>query len=145
MSDPKGVRQQLVDEGVLFQSTMDSELLGHLITRSRCATIEEAVIDATRQIGVAYSLLLMTEDKVIALRDRFGVRPLSFGRMGDGFLVCSENYAMDQYPECTDMQDVLPGEMVVFDVPAGTFERTSYAQADEHFCIFEGIYFSDPR
>ncbi len=145
LADPRGVRHRLVQQGILFQSTTDSELFGHLITQSFATNIEDAIVDACRQIEVAYALLILCEDKIIALRDRFGVRPLSLGAMQGGFLVCSENYAMDQYPDCKHLGDLAPGEMVILKRGSDTIRRIQYAKPDEHFCIFEGIYFSDPR
>jgi amidophosphoribosyltransferase len=141
--DPRGVRARLIREGVIFQTTADSEILGHLIAQSSAQTLEEAIIEATREITMAYSLLVLCGEKVIALRDRYGVRPLSFGRLGAGYLVASENAALDQFPACHAIEDIAAGEMVIL-TPDGA-ERRRYAQASEHFCIFEGMYFSDPR
>ncbi|MCB9640619.1 MAG: amidophosphoribosyltransferase [Myxococcales bacterium] len=145
LADPRRVRDRLVQQGVLFQSTTDSELFGHLITQSFATNIEDAIVEACRQIEVAYALIILCEDKVIVLRDRYGVRPLSFGKMSGGYLVCSENYAMDQYPDCEHLGDLAPGEMVIFQRGREGYRRIQYAKPDEHFCIFEGIYFSDPR
>lgn len=147
LADRDGLRDTLAQEGVLFQSTMDSEVLGHLIARSDTKTLEEAVKMAVAHIPTAYAMLVFSKDKVIALRDRYGVRPLSIATMEDGYLICSENFTFDQYPNCLHLEDISPGEMVVFDldnVHAG-FQRHQLAEPDEHFCIFEGIYFSDPR
>ncbi len=139
------IRERLTQEGVIFQSAMDSEVLGHLIARSPYDSLEEALIHVTELIPAAYSLLVFSRDKVLALRDRYGVRPLSLARIEGGFLVCSENYTFDQYPNSENLGDVKPGEMLVFSTQEPTYKRIQYAQPDEHFCIFEGIYFSDPR
>lgn len=145
LCDREDIRNRLANEGVLFQSTMDSEVLGHLIARAAADTIEEAVIHAAKQIPTAYAMLVLSKNKVIAFRDKYGVRPLSVARMDGGFLVCSENFAFDQYPSCEHLCDIAPGEMVVFTADQPTFKRYQVAPPDEHFCIFEGIYFSDPR
>lgn len=143
--DRHAVRTRLTQEGVLFQSSMDSEIFGHLIARSSCTTLEEAIIESTQQIPAAYSLLIFCQNKVIALRDPHGVRPLSIGKLGEGYLVCSENYTFDQYPSCEQIGDIKPGEMVIFEHGSPHLKRISYSPPDEQFCIFEGIYFSDPR
>ena len=139
------IRTRLAQEGALFHSATDSELIGHLISRSSSDSLEEAVIQMTKVIPTAYSLLIQAQDKVIALRDPYGVRPLSIGTIEGGYLVCSENYTFDQYPDCRHVGDIQPGEMVVFERGKDDFTRIQYAEPEEHFCIFEGIYFSDPR
>lgn len=143
--DRDDLRAQLVEEGVVFQTTMDSEVFGHLIAQSKAPTLEEAVIAAAQQIETAYALLVFSRDRVIALRDRYGVRPLSLGKLDEGYLVCSENYALDQYPNVIPLPDLEPGEMAIFDLNNGDLQRSFYAEPDEHFCVFEGMYFSDPR
>ncbi len=139
------IKQSLIKEGVVFQSTTDSELFGHLIARSQKGTIEEAIIEATQKVKAAYALLIFTPDKLIAVRDRFGVRPLSIGQLNGGFLVCSESYTFDQYPACSFVRDVQPGEMVVFQRDVPSFKSIRYANDSEHYCVFEAIYFSHPR
>lgn len=139
------IKKSLEKEAVIFQSDTDSEIFGHLIARSKKPSLEEAIVDTLLQIPAAYSLLILTPNNVFAIRDRFGVRPLSIGKLGNGFLVCSENYAFDQYPKCKLVRDIEPGEMIVFDKNNSSFRSIKYAEAEEHFCIFEGIYFSSPR
>ncbi len=143
--DRKGLRERLTQEGVVFQSSLDSEVFGHLIARSKAPTLEEAIVDATQDLTAAYALFVFTREKLIALRDPSGVRPMSMARLNGGFLVCSENYTFDQYPSCEPIGDIQPGEMVVFEHNANSFKRIQYAPPEENFCVFEGIYFSDPR
>lgn len=145
LTDRKGIRERFIQEGVLFQSSTDSELLGQLIAHADADTLEDAIIEATQHIPAAYAMLVMSEQHTFALRDRYGVRPLSIGQIGEGYLLCSESFTFDQYPECTHIGDVSPGEMIIFTHGSPGFRRRSFAEADEHFCIFEGIYFSDPR
>lgn len=143
--DSGRIRQDLVEEGVVFQSAMDTEMFGHLLARSEQETLEDAIIETARQIPTAYSLLILTKDKIVALRDAYGVRPLSMARLGEGYLLCSENYTFDQYPEAELLMELDPGSMVVFERGSNEYTTHSFAEADEHFCVFEGIYFSDPR
>lgn len=139
------IKKDLIKKGVVFQSKTDSEIFGHLIALSGKESIEEAIITALEKVPAAYSLLILTSDKLFAIRDRFGVRPLSIAKLNDGFLICSENYAFDQFRESMFIRDIDPGEMVVFERRRKGFRSVKYAQDTEHFCIFEGIYFSNPR
>ncbi|HDZ85408.1 MAG TPA: hypothetical protein ENH35_02610, partial [Candidatus Moranbacteria bacterium] len=145
MNNVRSIKKDLMKKGVAFQSTTDSEIMAHLITHSNEDTIEKAIISALNQITAAYSLLILTPNKLFAIRDRFGIRPLSIGKLKSGFLVCSENYAFDQYPSSSYLREVEPGEIIVFEKNKDSFESIKYAEPDEHFCIFEGIYFSHPR
>ncbi len=139
------LREQLKQQGTVFQSTTDSELFAHFISRSSSLTLEGAIQEATTHIETAYSLLILTPEKLIALRDRFGVRPLSVARLGSGHIACSETFAFDQYPDSHYIRDINPGEMVIFERGTDTMRSIQYGSADEHWCVFEGIYFSNPR
>ncbi len=147
--DINNLRETLIQNGTSFQSTTDSETLAHLITKSNADTIEEAIVSEITKIPTAYSLIIMTESKVIALRDQYGVRPLSIAQLGEGYLVASENGAFRIFEDATFFRDIKPGEMVVFDkteIKSGK-EPTNiqFAEPEENWCIFEGIYFSGPR
>ncbi|MFA6096431.1 MAG: amidophosphoribosyltransferase [Candidatus Paceibacterota bacterium] len=139
------IEDMLLEKGAVFQSTTDTELLVHLIANSGKKTIDEAIIYALTQVEAAYSLLILTEEKLYAIRDRFGVRPLSVAKCDKGYLVCSETIAFDQFPQAKFLFDVPPGEMIIFRKGKKDFTRLKYAEPDECFCIFEGIYFSNPR
>ena len=145
LANAKSIRENMISNGVVFQSTTDSELLGHLISHSNKKTIDDAIIGMTNDVKAAYSLLVFTPEKLFALRDRFGVRPLSIGKLDGGYLVCSEDYTFDQYPDCKHVRDVDPGEMVIFERDVKDFRSIKYADDKEHFCVFESIYFSHPR
>ncbi|MGM5487454.1 MAG: amidophosphoribosyltransferase [Nanobdellota archaeon] len=138
----KSLEKKLIDEGATFQSGTDSELLIKLIGKKNAGTLEEALVQTAEEIPAAYSLVLQAPGKLIALRDRFGIRPLSMGRIGEGYIVASESYALEQFPECTDIHDIKAGELCVF---SDGLHRRQYIEPDNHFCIFEGIYFSNPR
>lgn len=141
----KKIEKMLLEKGAVFQSTTDTELLVHLITNSGKKTMHEAILYALRKVKAAYSLLILTEDRLYAIRDRFGVRPLSIAQCGKGYLVCSETVAFDQFSQVKNVFDVAPGEMIIFQKGKKDFQRLQYAKPDSHFCIFEGIYFSNPR
>ncbi len=143
--DKLDVKGQLIASGALFQSTTDSELMAHLIARSDKDNIEDAIVDAAEKIKAAYSLVILTPDKLFALKDKFGVRPLSIARLGDGYVICSENFVFDQNPDCEYIREIEAGEMVVFERDVKDFRARQYAKPDERFCSFEPIYFSHPR
>ncbi len=139
------IEKMLVEKGAIFQSTTDTELIVHLIAKSGKQTIEEAIKYALRNVKTSYSLLILTQDKLFAIRDRFGVRPLSIAKYKKGYLVCSETHVFDHFPEAEFMYDVSPGEMVVFSKGKKGIERMRYAKPNKHACILEAIYFSNPR
>ncbi|MFW6014371.1 MAG: amidophosphoribosyltransferase [Nanoarchaeota archaeon] len=136
------LEKKLIEGGATFQSSTDSELISKVIGKQDKNTLEDALIETAKEIPAAYSLMLQAPGKLIALRDKYGVRPLSIGRIGDGYVVSSESYALEQFPECHDIQDIKAGELCLF---SDGLQRIQYTEPDNHFCIFEGIYFSNPR
>ncbi|MBI5574783.1 MAG: amidophosphoribosyltransferase [Deltaproteobacteria bacterium] len=136
------LKQELEVGGSIFQSTMDTEVIIHLIARSRRAKIEERIVDALTQVRGAYSLLFLTRDKLIAVRDPHGIRPMVLGKIKGGFVVCSESCALDLI-EGELVREVDPGEMLVID-ENGLHSSRPFFPAPPHFCIFEFIYFARP-
>jgi amidophosphoribosyltransferase len=137
------LRQGLEGAGSIFQTTLDTEIFLHLMAISSEATAEDALIEAVSQVRGAYSLVLLTADGVIALRDPWGFRPLCIGRLGDGYVVASETCALDLVA-ADFVREVEPGEMVRID-PQGMRARRVAPQAQPlQQCIFEHIYFSRP-
>jgi len=136
------LKQELEVSGSIFQSTMDTEVIVHLIARSRRSRIEDRIVDALTQVRGAYSLLFLTRDKLIAVRDPHGIRPLVLGRIKEGHVVCSESCALDLI-EGTLVRDVEPGEMIVID-DRGVHSSRPFFPAPAHFCVFEYIYFARP-
>ncbi|MBN2368462.1 amidophosphoribosyltransferase [Candidatus Woesearchaeota archaeon] len=126
-----------------FQSTSDSELFVQLIVESGAHTIEEAIIEATKTIPAAYSFLFITPEKIIAMKDPHGIRPLSFARLGDGYLISSEDYVFLQIEGAEKVREINPGEMIVFNID-GTYNPIQYADQSPRPCVFELIYFSNP-
>jgi amidophosphoribosyltransferase len=137
------IKRELEVSGSIFQSTMDTEVIVHLIARSRKERIEDRIVDALNQVRGAYSLLFMTRDRLIAVRDPHGIRPLVLGRTkGNGTVICSESCALDLI-EAEFLREVEPGEMVVAD-QRGVQSYKPFLPAVERFCIFEHVYFARP-
>lgn len=137
------IRSELEAHGSIFQSTMDTEVLVHLIAGSRHSRLTDCIADALRQVQGAYSLVFMTETQMVAARDPRGWRPLVIGRLGDGYVVASETCALDLI-EAEYVRDVEPGELVLFDREGMHSLKPFAAQSKKAMCIFEYIYFSRP-
>lgn len=136
------LRGELEAYGAIFQSDSDSEVIIHLIAHSKGDTIVNRVIDALSLVRGAFSLVLLTDDHLIAARDPYGFRPLSLGRYKESWVVASETCAFDLI-DAKFVREVEPGEIVVIQ---GS-ELTSYhpfLERDRAQCIFEYVYFSRP-
>jgi amidophosphoribosyltransferase len=136
------LKDELEAYGSIFQSTMDSEVIVHLIAQSRLATLHERIVDALGHIQGSYSLLLITEDELIAVRDPNGFRPLSLAELDGAYVAASETCAFDLI-EATYIRDVAPGEMVVIN-NKGIHSSFPFKHAEPSHCIFEFIYFARP-
>lgn len=136
------LRRRLAAAGSIFQTTSDTEVIGNLMARHGGGAVEESVVQAVREVRGAYSLLILTEDKLIAVRDPFGFRPLCLGRLGDAYVVASESCALDAV-EAEFVRDVAPGEMLVVDEHGLTSHRILPSPRRAH-CIFEYIYLARP-
>jgi amidophosphoribosyltransferase len=137
------LRQEMEEEGSIFRSTMDSEVLLHLIARSRAETIEEMVVEALQRVRGAYSLVFLLKDRIIAARDPHSFRPFSLGQEGDSWIIASESCAFDII-SARYVRDIEPGEMLV--IGGGEPRSIRFSEPAEHLskCIFEFIYFSRP-
>jgi len=136
------LRSDLESKGAIFQSSSDSEVIVHLIASSRAGSLAERLIDAVKVISGAFSLLIMTENELIAVRDPYGFRPLSIGRYDGAYVVASETCALDLIG-AKYLRDVEPGEMVVINENGISSIRPLHSPR-QAFCIFEFIYFSRP-
>ena len=143
------IRQRLESQGSIFQTNSDTEVIVHLIALSREQTLPEAIADALRQVEGAFSLVMLSADRIFAARDPRGFRPLAMGRIpvGDGhardtIVFASETCAFDLIGAEYE-RDVKPGELVVVgpDEITSRFYATSATQSS---CIFEHVYFSRP-
>ena len=136
------LRQRLVHEGSIFQTNSDTEVILHLYARSQAVTAEDAIIESVSQIRGAFSIVMLTKDKLIAVRDPHGFRPLAVGRLGDATVVCSETCALDLIG-ATYIRDVEPGEVLVIS-KSGMRSYKPFAEASPAHCIFEHVYFARP-
>ena len=136
------IRQELVQRGCLFQSTSDTETIIHLIAISEYGRVVDRITDALGQIEGAYSLLTITQKKMIGLRDPYGVRPLVLGRLDEAWILSSETCALDIIG-AEFVRDVEPGEIVVID-DKGLHSLKPFNKSPNRFCIFEYIYFARP-
>jgi amidophosphoribosyltransferase len=136
------LRRDLVNQGSIFQSTSDTEAVLHLYARSKAKNVEDAIVDAVTQVQGAFSFLMLTKDRLIAIRDPHGFRPLALGQLDDAFVVCSETCAMDLIG-ATYIRDVEPGEILIIG-PAGMRSIKPFAPAPLAHCVFEHVYFSRP-
>ncbi|MBF0093447.1 MAG: amidophosphoribosyltransferase [Alphaproteobacteria bacterium] len=142
LTNALSLRRQLVRRGCLFQSTSDTEVIVHLIAISSFSTVEDRMIDALRQIEGAYSLVAMTKDALIGVRDPLGIRPLALGMMGGAYILTSETCALDLIG-AEFVRDIEPGELVIIDA-SGLRSIKPFPQMPRRFCIFEYIYFARP-
>ena len=136
------LRRKLELDGSIFQSSSDTEVIVHLIAREREIDIETRIVNALRQVEGAYSLVFLTESKLIAVRDPRGFRPLCLGRLKDAFVFASESCAFDLL-EAEMMREVEPGEMIVIDAK-GLRSMRPFTEEGKRFCVFEHVYFARP-
>jgi amidophosphoribosyltransferase len=141
LTNARLLRDELVKDGAIFQSTSDTEVILHLAARSK-GMIVERLVDALRQVEGAYSLVALTSKKLIGVRDPYGVRPLVLGKLGDAYVLASETCALDILG-AEFVRDVEPGEMVVI-TKDGIESLHPFAKHAQRFCVFEYIYFARP-
>jgi amidophosphoribosyltransferase len=136
------IRTQLEIEGAIFQSSSDSEVILHMIARSKNDDPYERITEALRDVRGAFSLLFLRENEMIAFRDPYGVRPLSIGKVDGAYIVASETCAFDII-DAKYIRDVEPGEMVIIN-ENGIRSVQALKSPRKAFCVFEFIYFSRP-
>ncbi len=142
LTNAVAVRRQLVQKGSIFYSTSDTECIVHLIATSKYDKIVERLVDALKQIEGAYSLVCLTREKLIGVRDPLGVRPLVLGTVDGAHVLASETCALDiigaEY-----VRDLRPGEVVIIS-DEGIESYMPFPQKRQRFCIFEYVYFARP-
>jgi amidophosphoribosyltransferase len=143
LTNAQELRERLVDEGALFQSSIDSEVIVHLIARSRHGTVDGQIDDALSQLEGAFSLLINVGDTLYAARDPLGFRPLVLGQLGGGLVVASETCALD-IMGATYIRDVEPGEVLRIQNGELTRLRPLPSFAPPAPCVFELVYFARP-
>jgi amidophosphoribosyltransferase len=136
------IRLKLESRGSIFQTTMDSEVVLHLIAKSAKKGLERAIAETMDKIRGAYSMVLMTEDSLVACRDPHGFRPLCIGKLDSGYIVASETCALDLV-EAEYVREVEPGEIVIIDRD-GLRSVPPQIRSGKSQCIFELIYFARP-
>jgi amidophosphoribosyltransferase len=136
------LRRRLVEQGCLFQSTSDTEVIIHLIARSEQPTVVERLVDALQQVEGAYSLVALSGDALFGVRDPLGVRPLVLGELDGSMMLASETCALD-IMGARFVRDVEPGEVVIVD-RTGLHSLKPFPMPPRRFCIFEYVYFSRP-
>ena len=147
LTNASAIRRALVRRGCLFQSTTDSEVFIHLIAISLYSTVVDRLIDALKQVIGAYSLIAMSNEALLGVRDPLGVRPLILGRVNHAdasvsWVLASETCALDIIG-AEFVRDVEPGEIVVID-DKGVHSIKPFNRAPSRFCVFEYIYFARP-
>ncbi len=136
------LRDELVQQGSIFQSNSDTEVILHLYARSKARNAEDAIVESVAQVRGAFSLVMLTRDHLIAVRDPHGFRPLALGRLDGAVVICSETCAMDLIG-ATYERDVEPGEVVIVSAE-GVRSIKPFPPAPLAHCIFEHVYFARP-
>ena len=142
LTNARTLRRALVRRGCIFQSTMDTETIIHLIATSTYPRLIDRLVDALRQVQGAYSLVAMTNDAMIGARDPLGVRPLILGELAGAPILTSETCALDIIG-ATLVRPIEPGEIVVC-TDQGVESIHPFPPSRQRFCIFEYIYFARP-
>ncbi len=136
------LRRRLVERGCLFQSTSDTEVIIHLIARSRKPDVIDRLSDALRHVQGAYALVAMSNDLLMGVRDPLGVRPLIIGELDGATILTSESCALD-IMGARFVRDVQPGELIIASKD-GIESRQLFPSTPSRFCIFEYVYFARP-
>ena len=148
LTNARELRRSLEHDGAIFHSTSDSEVIMHLMSRSRCGTVREAFIESLQKIRGAYSLVVLTPGYMLAARDPHGFHPLCLGRVNDAYVVASETCALDLI-NAEYIRDIEPGEVLLIknsgDGAGNVLEsQTPLPKGKASFCVFEHIYFGRP-
>jgi amidophosphoribosyltransferase len=139
----RALRDELEENGSIFQTTMDTEVVVHLLVRNSPKGLEAAITETFSKVRGAYSMLLMTLDQLVAIRDPGGFRPLCLGKLNNGaYIVASETCALDLV-EAQYVRDVEPGEVLIID-KNGLKSLFPWPKQKHSFCIFEHVYFARP-
>jgi amidophosphoribosyltransferase len=136
------IRDELEDQGTIFQTSIDSEVIANLIARNYKMGYKEAVIQALRLVQGSFALVIVCDGKLIGVRDPYGLRPLIMGKTDEGFVLASESCALDVVG-AEIVRDIEPGEMVIID--ENGVESIMYSEAcTKALCSFEYVYFARP-
>ncbi|NVN99779.1 MAG: amidophosphoribosyltransferase [Geobacteraceae bacterium] len=136
------IRSELEAYGSIFQTSMDTEIIVHLLATAREDSLVDRITSALERVEGAYCLLFLTESRMIAVRDPYGFRPLCLGRQGGAYVVASESCALDLI-EAEFIREIEPGEMVIID-KNGMTSCFPWKKIEPQPCIFEFVYFARP-
>ena len=142
LTNATALRRELIADGAIFQSTSDTEVILHLVARSRKARVLERFIEAVRQLEGAFSLVALTNKKLIGMRDPLGIRPLVLGTLNGQYVLASETCALEMIG-AQFVRDIENGEIVVIS-EEGLESHKPFPPQKERPCIFEFIYFARP-
>jgi len=137
------LKAELEAYGSIFQTTMDTEIIIHLLAISHTNSLVDRIVDALNRIKGAYCLLFLTESRMIAVRDPNGFRPLCLGKLGDAWVVASESCALDLI-EAEFVREIEPGEMIVCTKDGNIKSLFPFKKVEPTPCIFEFVYFARP-
>ena len=138
----KAIRKELGSKGAIFQSTNDSEVIVHLMAQAKSENFVDRAAEALRQVSGAYSLVLMTENELLAARDPYGFRPLCLGKLDGAYIIASETCVMDLI-EAEFIREVEPGELILI-YEYGMQSFFPFKKVESKYCVFEHIYFARP-
>jgi amidophosphoribosyltransferase len=142
LTNARTLREELEADGAIFQSTTDTEVIVHLIAKSKEETLLQRIIEALVKCKGAYSLLFLTPEAMVAARDPYGFRPLVMGKLGDSIVFASETCAFDLI-EAEFIREIEPGEIVVVN-ENGVESFKPFGESKHAYCVFEYIYFARP-
>ncbi len=142
LTNAETLRRDMERDGAIFQSNSDTEVILHLLARAPAGPLEDQIVHALGQVKGAYSLLILTPGTMYAIRDPYGFRPLTLGRLGEAWVVASETCALDLL-EARGERDVAPGEIAVVS-DAGLHTIRPFPPAERLQCVFEYVYFARP-
>jgi amidophosphoribosyltransferase len=143
LTNAKELRVELESKGSVFQSTSDTEIFTHLLARAKGSNVLERVLEVVHVVKGAYSLVLIAQGKLYAIRDPHGFRPLVMGKRGAAVVVASETCALDLIG-AEYLRDVKPGEIVEIFEDGNTVSHFPFSKIEKAFCAFEPIYFARP-
>lgn len=143
LTNAAALREELEAQGSIFQTSVDSEIILHLLAQPSTSATSSTLVQAMHKIEGAYSLVIMTENELIGARDPYGFRPLCIGKLGDGWVLASETTALDLI-QAKFVREVEPGEIVILDQDGIKSVQTHKGFKERAFCIFEYVYFARP-
>lgn len=143
LTNARALRKRLVSRGSIFQSTMDTEVILHLLARSDQETVSDRFLDAIRQIEGGFALVGLTNKKLIGARDPSGLRPLVLGKIGDAHVLASETCALDLMG-AEVVREIQPGEVVIITENEGIRSFNPFPSRPVRPCLFEYVYFARP-